>query len=212
VRSTGEIGVVHILSESSSAANVRRIEALTGPAAVELLRARANALDEAAAELRVAPEAVPDAVRKAQAERRQLQRAARDGGGGGGGSVDVSGLAAAAEQLPGTDGARVLVSAVEVADAKALLDVADSLKQSLGDAVIVLGAGAEGRAQLVVSVSPALVARGVKAGAIIKAAAAVVGGGGGGRDTLAQAGGRDPERLPEALQTARDAIETALAP
>jgi len=99
-----------------------------------------------------------------------------------------------------------------VPDSKALLDLADRLRQSLGDAVIVLGAGAEGRAQLVVSVSPVLVDRGIKAGAIIKAAAAVVGGGGGGRDTLAQAGGRDPARLAEALQTAREAIETALAP
>ena len=77
VRSTGEIGVFHILSESSSAANVRRIEALTGPAAVALLRAHEGALEEAAAELRVRPEAVPEAVRKAEGERRSLQKAAR---------------------------------------------------------------------------------------------------------------------------------------
>jgi alanyl-tRNA synthetase len=212
VRTTAEIGVVQIISESSSAANVRRIEALCGPAAVELLRARSGALDEAAAELRVAPEGVPDAVRKAQAERRQLQRAARDGAAGAAGAVDVAALVAGAQALPGADGASILVSGVEVPDSKALLDLADRLRQSLGDAVIVLGAGAEGRAQLVVSVSPVLVDRGIKAGAIIKAAAAVVGGGGGGRDTLAQAGGRDPARLAEALQTAREAIETALAP
>ncbi len=73
-----------------------------------------------------------------------------------------------------------------------------------------LGTGVEGRAHLLVSVAPELVQRGVKAGEIVKQAAAVVGGGGGGRDTLAQAGGREPEKLGEALEAAKVAIAAAL--
>jgi alanyl-tRNA synthetase len=97
------------------------------------------------------------------------------------------------------------------ADAKALLDAADHLKNALGDAAIVLGAPGDGRVNLIASVAPALVARGVKAGEIVRIAAQVVGGGGGGRDTMAQAGGKDPSKLDDALAAARQAIETALA-
>jgi alanyl-tRNA synthetase len=208
VRSTGEIAAFHILSESSSAANVRRIEALTGPAAVALLRAREHALEEAASVLRVRGDAVVDAVRRAEQERRALQKAAREGAGAEGGDVDVAALADRAEEL---GEARVLVSAVEVSDPKALLGVADRLKGKLSPAAIVLGSVSDGRVHLVASVDPELVGRGVKAGAVIKAAAELVGGGGGGRDTLAQAGGREPEHLEEALQRAREAIEAALA-
>ena len=98
-----------------------------------------------------------------------------------------------------------------VADGDALLALADRLKAKLGDAAIVLGRAGDGRVDLVASVSPALVARGVKAGEIIKLAAAEVGGGGGGRDTMARAGGRDPSRLDAAISAAQRAIETALA-
>jgi alanyl-tRNA synthetase len=105
----------------------------------------------------------------------------------------------------------VLTAAVEVADTKALLDVLDRLKGRLPGAAILLGTAADGRVHLVASVAPELVARGVRAGAIVKSAAEVVGGGGGGRDTLAQAGGRDPERLGDAIDTGRATIEAALA-
>ena len=99
---------------------------------------------------------------------------------------------------------------VEVADGQALLELADRLKGKLGDAAIVLGSAGEGRVDLVASVAPALVARGVRAGEIIKLAAAEVGGGGGGRDTMARAGGKDPAQLPAAIDAARTAIEAAL--
>ncbi len=92
------------------------------------------------------------------------------------------------------------------------MDVADRIKGRLGEeSATVLGAAVDGRVHLVAAVTPALVARGVKAGAIVKAAATVAGGGGGGRDTMAQAGGRDPDKLPEAIAAARAAIEAALA-
>ena len=96
------------------------------------------------------------------------------------------------------------------ADQKLLLDVLDRVKPKLGDAAVVLGSAAEGKVAFVASVAPALVERGVHAGNIVKLAAQVTGGGGGGRDTMAQAGGRDPSKLDEALGVAREAIERAL--
>jgi len=105
----------------------------------------------------------------------------------------------------------VLAATASVGDAKALLDVVDRLKGQLAGAAILLGSAAEGRVHLVASVAPELVARGVKAGAIVKIAAELAGGGGGGRDTLAQAGGRDPDKLDAAIAAGRSAIESALA-
>jgi alanyl-tRNA synthetase len=96
-------------------------------------------------------------------------------------------------------------------DQRGLYALADGVRQKLGDAAVVLGAAADGRVFLVANFAPSAVQRGLKAGEIVKAAAQVAGGGGGGRDNLAQAGGRDPEKLPEALATARLAIERALA-
>jgi alanyl-tRNA synthetase len=137
---------------------------------------------------------------------RELERAARSATAGGG--IDVDQLVG---QAVAVDGAHVLAAAVPVDDGKALLDLADRLKGRLGEAAIVLGAAGEERVDLVVSVTPGVVARGVRAGDIVKVAAAEVGGGGGGRDTLARAGGREPAKLPQALAAAREAIETALA-
>jgi alanyl-tRNA synthetase len=206
VRSTAEIGLFKVLGETSSAANVRRIEAITGPAVVNLMRERDRALEHAAGTLRVTPERVPAAVDEARERMRELERAARRGAHGNG-AVDVDQLAAGAVE---DRGARVLTAVVEGSDGKALLDIADRLKAKLGDAAIVLGSAGEGRVDLIASVAPSLVARGVRAGEIVKVAAQQVGGGGGGRDTLARAGGRDPDRLGEAIQAARDAIEAAL--
>jgi alanyl-tRNA synthetase len=205
VHNTAEIGLFKVLSETSSAANVRRIEALTGPEAVKLLREHDRALAGAAELLRVPPERVLDTVSQLRARARELERQLRAGGARDG--VDVDQLAAAAVER---DGARILVATVPAPDGKALLDVADRLKNKLGDAVIVLGRAGEGRVDLVATVSPALVSRGLRAGEIVRVAAAAVGGGGGGRDTLARAGGRDAEKLPEAIEAARAAIETVL--
>ncbi len=206
VRSTAEIGVFIVLSETSSAANVRRIEAITGPAAVALLRERNGLLQEAADALRTRVEQVPQTARAREAERRQLLKRQREGeGGAAGGEVDA--LLAAAEQI---DGASVLAASVQAADAKALLGMLDRVKARLPEAAIVLGSAAEDRVHLIASVPPPLVERGVKAGEIVKAAASVTGGGGGGRDTIAQAGGRDPQKLSEAIAVARETIASAL--
>jgi alanyl-tRNA synthetase len=207
VRRTAEIGLFKVTSETSSASNVRRIEALTGPVAVALMRRHDSALARAASELRVTAEAVPEAVAELRARVRELERAAARGETGAG-TIDIDDLAALAVEL---EGALVLITQVGVQDGKALLDVADALKGKLGDAAIVLAGASADRVDLIASVAPSLVSRGVRAGEIVNAAGAPVGGGGGGRDTLARAGGRDVERLPEALAAARQAIETALA-
>jgi alanyl-tRNA synthetase len=204
VRSTAEIGVFKIVSEGSSASNVRRIEAVTGPEAVTLLRNHDALIRQAAGELRTSPEQVPAKITDLQS---QLKAAAKASAGGANGAVDVDALAGKAEEIGGVP---VLTSKVQVADAKALLDTTDRIKNALADAAIVLGAVTDGKVALTASVAPSLVQRGVKAGELVKVAAQVVGGGGGGRDTMAQAGGRDPEKLDEALAAARAHIASAL--
>ncbi len=206
VRTTSELGLFRILSETSNAANVRRIEAITGPEGVGFMRARDRELEAAAAALRVPADSVVEQVRELSGRVVELERAARRGPGADG-AIDIDRLAADAVQASGTN---VLAASVPARDGHALLEIVDRLKGKLGDAAIVLGSAGEGRVDLVVSVAPALVERGVRAGEIVKVAAREVGGGGGGRDTLARAGGRDPEQLPAALGAARAAIEAAL--
>jgi alanyl-tRNA synthetase len=206
VHNTAEIGVFRLTVETSSAANVRRIEAITGPEAIEFLRERDRELGATAETLRVPADRVLDSVRALSDRVRELERAARRGGAGNG-SVDVDKLVASVTEI---SGAKVLTAAVEVADGQALLELTDRVKGKLGDAAVVLGRGGGDRVDLVASVAPALVERGVRAGEIIKVAAAEVGGGGGGRDTMARAGGKDPAKLPAAIDAARTAIEAAL--
>jgi alanyl-tRNA synthetase len=206
VRSTAEIALLAIQSETSSAANVRRIEAVTGPVAVETAREHRHALGRSAKTLRVTPENVPGAVAELRERVKELEKQIRSGGGGQG--VDEDSLLAGVIQL---SGAQLIATVVDGVSGQGLLELAEKLKARLGDAAVVLGTTAEGKVDLVASVAPTLVARGVKAGDIVRSAAAVVGGGGGGRDTAARAGGRDVEKLPEALQTARAMIETALS-
>jgi alanyl-tRNA synthetase len=210
VRCTAEIGPFLILSETSSAANVRRIEAVTGPAAVQLLREHDRALGEIAHTLRTTPGQALETVQARERARKELEQQLKRGGTSqaADAQVDIAALVATASEVAG---ARVLTARVEGLDAKALLELVDRLKGQLDGAVIVLASAVQDRVALVVSVAPELVARGVKAGAIVKAAAAIVGGGGGGRDMLAQAGGRDVSKLEEALATAREQIAAVLA-
>ncbi len=206
VRNTAEVGLFKVTSETSSAANVRRIEALTGPEGVALMRRHDRALSSAAQTLRVPPDDVPQALAELRVRVRELERGARTAGGGNG-ALDIDQLAAGSVE---TAGARVLVAAVQVADGNALLALTDRLKAKLGDAAIVLASAGEDRVDLVASVAPSLVARGLRADEIVKRAAAAVGGGGGGRDTLARAGGREVANVPQAIDAAREAIASVL--
>ena len=200
VSSTSEIGLFHVTTETSSASNVRRIEAVTGPEAARLFQERTRRLNEIAARLKVPENEVVNAVERLSERVRELEKRPKSGEAA---QVDVGG----AEDMGGI---AVLVEARDGLDANTLRDLSDQARQKLGDAVVVLGSTTDGRAHLVANVSPAAVERGVKAGEVVRAAAPVMGGGGGGRDTLAQAGGRDPEKLPDALATARAEIEKAL--
>jgi len=204
VASTSELGLFHLTSETSSASNVRRIEAVTGPAGAALFHERTEQLREIAALLRVPEHDVVRAVERLSERVKELQKQPRGGPDRG-----------AAEQLVSdadeVAGVKVVVEAVDAPDAKALLQLSDAVRQKLGDAAVVLGCAVDGRAHLVANFAPSAVERGLKAGDVVRAAAQVAGGGGGGRDTMAQAGGREPERLPEALATARLEIEKALA-
>jgi alanyl-tRNA synthetase len=202
VRSTGVIGALKITTETSSAANVRRIEAVTSQAAIEDLRRSDRLLTETARVLRISPESVPDVVADRERKRRELEKR---------GAAAPADDRLDADKVVELGGVKVLLDIKQVDNPKALPDVADRLKNQLGDpAVVVLGARVDGRANLLVAATPGAVERGVRAGAVVKAAAQVVGGGGGGRDTMAQAGGREPEKLPDALQAAREEIERAL--
>jgi alanyl-tRNA synthetase len=207
VRSTAEIGVFRILSETSSAANVRRIEAVTGPVAVALLREHDRLLADVAAELRTRPELAPATLRDHERERKVLQQAAAAQSAAGVVTIDLEPLLAAAANV---DGVPVLATSVPAADSAALLALVDRLKGKLGDAAIVLGSATDGKVALVVSLAPVLVQRGLTAPAVIKTAAKIVGGGGGGRDTLAQAGGKDPAKLEQAIEAAESEILSAL--
>jgi alanyl-tRNA synthetase len=204
VRSTAEIGLFKLTSETSSAANVRRIEALTGREAVGLLRARDRELEAAAAALRTSPENVAEAVADRERRRKELEKQLRSAG-------SAAAEPVTPDDVVEIDGVRAVFGIRDVSDPKALPDLADRIKNQIGDpAVVVLGARGDGRVSLLVAATPGAVERGVKAGAIVKAAAQVVGGGGGGRDTMAQAGGRDPSKLESALETARAEIERAV--
>jgi alanyl-tRNA synthetase len=202
VAATGELGLFHLVGESSSASNVRRIEAITGPVSAELFRERSERLRELSGLLRVPEDSVVRAVARLSERVKELER----GGGGPDRGVADSLVEGASE----TAGVPLVVEVVSAPDAKALLALSDAVRQRLGDAAVVLGTAVDGRVHLVANVAPAVVERGVKAGDVVRAAAEVAGGGGGGRDTMAQAGGRDPEKLPEALASARAAIEQAL--
>ena len=206
VRNTAEIGAFRITTETSSAANVRRIEAVTGPEAIGLLRRHDRVLLEVASVLRTTPEQAAIIAAEREAQRRALEKQAKEAATRSS-APDPAALAGRASDVAGV---RLLVERVEEVEPKALMDLADRLRATLGDAVIVLGTVADGRVGLVVNVTPAIVERGVKAGAVVKLAAQKVGGGGGGRDTMAQAGGRDPEQLPEALAAARAEVERLL--
>ncbi len=205
VHSTAEIGLLAISSETSSAANVRRIEAVTGPVAIGTVREHGHALGEAAKTLRVTPDNVPAAVEELRNRVREIEKQLKQGGGVAGIDEDV--LLAGAVPL---NGATLIATTVDGVAGQELLDLADRLKAKLGDAAVVLGAVSEDKVDLVASVAPTLVERGVKAGEIVRLAAAEVGGGGGGKDTAARAGGRQIDRLPDAIRTARQAIEAAL--
>ena len=206
VANTAEVGIFALVSEGSSAANVRRIEALTGPAAIDWYRERSATLEQAGELLGSKRDPLAAARRAAERlellERRASELSSREAG------AEAEELAATAIEIGGV---KVVAATSDGADQHELLTLADRVKARLGEAAVVLGGTDDGRVALVASFTDGAVERGLSAAEVVREAAAVVGGGGGGRDTVAQAGGRDTGRLDEALRTARQAIERALA-
>jgi alanyl-tRNA synthetase len=206
VANTAEIGIFKVSAEGSSAANVRRIEAITGPAAIDFFRDREAALRETGELLGNPQDPVAGARRAAErlkeagAGAEQAQRQAL--------GEEAKRLAGAAAEIGGVN---VVVSATELADQKSLLDVANRIQSTLGgDVAQVLGGGDGEKVALVSLATPGAIEKGLSAAELVRTAAAVVGGGGGGRDDMAQAGGRDPAKLDEALAAARALIEGKL--
>jgi alanyl-tRNA synthetase len=207
VANTAEVGIFKLASEGSSAANVRRIEALTGPAAIDWFREREAQLRETG-ELLGAPQDPVAAARRAAErlheagkgeEEAQKQQLSAEADRLGAEAVDVAGV-------------KVIASRAPIADQRQLLDLANRVQSKLGgDSAIALGGGEGGKVGLVVLVSKEVVARGVSAAGVVREAAPIVGGGGGGREEMAQAGGKDAAKLDEALTAARQAIERDLA-
>ncbi|HEX4732360.1 MAG TPA: alanine--tRNA ligase [Solirubrobacterales bacterium] len=206
VANTAEIGIFKVSAEGSSAANVRRIEAITGPAATDYFRDRDAALREIGEMLGNPQDPVAAARRAAE----RLKEA-----GAGAEQAQRQALGEEAKRLAGTaveiGGVQVVVTATELADQRSLLDVANRIQSSLGGAVAqVLGGGDGEKVALVALATPGAIEKGLSAAELVRAAAGVVGGGGGGRDDMAQAGGRDPAKLDEALAAARALIEGKL--
>ena len=205
VASTAECGIFAILSEGSSAANVRRIEALTGPAAIDWFRERSLALERAGRLLGSSDDPVGAAERAAERleefERKVAEAGRRAAGEEAGQLVD------AAQDVGGVG---VVAARSAVTDQRALMELGAQVRDKLGEAAVVLGSATDGKVALVALLSPGVTARGLSAQAIVREAAGVVGGGGGGRDDAAQAGGRDASKLDAALEAARSAIVAGL--
>ena len=206
VATTAEIGPLRITSESSVGQGVRRIEAVTSGVAIDLLRERERAADQAAKALKVGPERLPEAVRDLQERVRELEKALKAGGGSAGGDA-VEALAGQAVERSGVQ--TVVADAGELA-ADDLLELADHLRGRLGPSIAMLVAQSGGKVHLICAATPEAVDAGADAGAVLKAAAPLVGGGGGGKPNLARAGGKDASGIPAALEAARAALDAQL--
>ena len=202
VDNTGVITAFKIVSESGIAAGVRRIEALTGAGVFRYYREQEERLLEAAKLLKASPASVAEKIGHLLTEMKALQsenealksRAARDALG------DVM------NQVQEVKGVRLLAAKVEGVDMNGLRDLGDQLKEKLGEGVVLLASVADGRVSLMATATDGAMKAGAHAGNLIKAIASVVGGGGGGRPNMAQAGGKNPAGVDEALAKAAEVV------
>ncbi|MEW6695385.1 Alanine--tRNA ligase [Tepidimonas thermarum] len=195
VRRTGDIGLFKIVAEGGVAAGVRRVEAVTGENALAYVQGLEAQVHEAAAALK-AP--VPDLVGRIGQTLEQVRALEKEVAALKGKLASAQGDELAAQAVE-VQGLRVLAARLDGADAKALRETVDKLKDKLGHAVVVLASVDAGKVQLCAGVTPDAVARGIKAGELVNAVAQQVGGKGGGKPDMAMAGGTDASRLGEAL-------------
>ena len=207
VANTAEITAFKIVSESGVAAGVRRIEALTGSNVFAYYQDIENRLNEAAKVVKSTPANLIERLEHLMAEMKALaseneslkSKAAKDALG------DVM------DQVVEVKGVKLLATSVDGVDMNGLRDLGDQLKEKLGDGVVVLLSSSEGKVNLIVMATDGAQAKGAHAGNLIKAVAVKVGGGGGGRPNMAQAGGKNPAGIPDAIAEAKVALEGMLA-
>ena len=207
VRAAGDIGAFLVTAESSVAAGVRRIEAVSGPEAIARAQGSRESLRSVAALLKVNESAVVDRVKALQEELKTLRQGIEKAERRAVGDVE-SEVRAAAETV---SGATVIVKRLDGLDVKDLRDLADRLRRAAPKTALALGSAKDGRVQLVVGCSDDLAKSGFDSGAILRPAVELTGGGGGGRRDFAQGQGALPAKLDEALASARAAIVAALS-
>ncbi|EGO63073.1 alanine--tRNA ligase [Acetonema longum] len=202
VDSTGNIGFFRIVSETSVGAGLRRIEAVTGLKALEFVKGREALLTEAASVLKTRPEDILSKVESLHNEIKGLERelAALHGSQS---KMAAESLLAAKQTVKGLE---VVIGQVQAKDMEDLRSTADMLRDRIPSGVVVLGAQQESKVNFVVMATPTAIAKGIHAGNIVKEVAKAAGGGGGGRPDMAQAGGKNPEKMNEALAVALDTI------
>ncbi len=205
---TGDIGLFKILSEAGVAAGVRRIEAVTGMKALKQARCLESTVNQAASLVRSSGGELVDKVEKLVTHAKELDKKVADltrklAMGGGGSDGDV------VSRAHDIDGIKVLGMTVEVADPAALRELAEKVRDKLGNSVVLIATTASGKVQLVVAVSKALLPK-LRAGDIIKPISQVLGGSGGGRPDMAQAGGTEVGKLDEAIALFYRVVETSL--
>ncbi|MDL4841452.1 alanine--tRNA ligase [Aquibacillus rhizosphaerae] len=198
VFNTAEIGLFKITSESGIGAGTRRIEATTGKGAYKYLTSKQQVLREAATILKVGEDKVPSRIHGLFDELKEVQKEKESL------SARISNLEAASilDHVQSINGVNLLSRQVDVQDMNQLRKMVDELKQKLGSGIILLGSVNNGKVQLAAGVSKDLIEKGYHAGNLIKETAQRCGGGGGGRPDMAQAGGKDPEQLEDALKYA----------
>ena len=206
VKNTGEISAFKIISESGVAAGVRRIEAITGDNVFAYYAKLEDELNQAAKVVKSTPANLVDRLEHLMAELKALQseneslksKAAKDALG------DVM------DQVVEVKGVKLLATSVDGVDMNGLRDLGDQLKEKLGDGVVVIASSCDGKVNLIAMATDNAMAAGAHAGNLIKAIASKVGGGGGGRPNMAQAGGKNPAGIPDAIAEARAALEGML--
>ena len=205
VKRTGDIGLFKVVAEGGVAAGIRRIEAVTGPGAVATVQEQEGALREVADRLKAQPGEVAARIQQIQDQVKTLEKELARYKSKLAGSQSDDLLAQAIE----ISGIKVLAATIEGADAKALREMADKLRDKLKSCALVLGSAVDGKVALIAAVTADLTAK-VKAGELVNFVAGQVGGKGGGKPDLAQAGGTEPEKLPAALQSVADWVRGKL--
>lgn len=206
VTNTAEIGLFKIVSESGIGAGTRRIEAVTGKGAYQEMNSQLSLLQHAADELKSNVKDVPKRIQSLQAELKEAQRE-NESLLSKLGNVEAGAILSKVKDIGGV---KVLAEKVNAKDMNHLRTMVDDLKAKLGSAVIILGAVQNDKVNLSAGVTKDLIEKGLHAGKMVKQAAEVCGGGGGGRPDMAQAGGKQPEKLEEALASAEDWIKSVL--